>query len=313
MAAQYGHGILFGRDARSPLRAHQDCRASTLRPEKAREKEDSLVRSLAGGQRPALGATWPPRPRHGADARQSPLRPRAARILEARDRRRDRQVAPRPAAADRPGVGRRDDRPGDHLATRCRRCSASPPSAPSPRCGATCTSTSRGCRCASSTPRSPACSISRVMTDAEGIRNLVGTGLVQLVGSVVTAVLALGVLFYLNWHLTLVTISVLAAFGGVMSYAFRRLRPLFRERGKINAEVTGRLGAGPRRHPRRQGLHGGEARADRLREGRPPAAAQHRGVDDRRLGHDRHVHGHHRHHRRRDDRRRRARHRRAGR
>jgi ABC-type multidrug transport system fused ATPase/permease subunit len=84
--------------------------------------------------------------------------------------------------------------------------------------------------------------ISRVMTDAEGIRNLVGTGLVQLVGSVVTAVLALGVLFYLNWHLTLVTISVLAAFGGVMSYAFRRLRPLFRERGKINAEVTGRLG-----------------------------------------------------------------------
>jgi subfamily B ATP-binding cassette protein MsbA len=84
--------------------------------------------------------------------------------------------------------------------------------------------------------------ISRVMTDAEGIRNLVGTGLVQLVGSVVTAVLALGVLFYLNWHLTLATIAVLAAFGGVMSYAFRRLRPLFRERGKINAEVTGRLG-----------------------------------------------------------------------
>jgi subfamily B ATP-binding cassette protein MsbA len=103
--------------------------------------------------------------------------------------------------------------------------------------------------------------ISRVMTDAEGIRNLVGTGLVQLTGSVLTAVialcvllylnwkltlvtagLALVVLFYLNWHLTLVTIAVLAAFGGVMSVAFRRLRPLFRERGKINAEVTGRLG-----------------------------------------------------------------------
>jgi ABC-type multidrug transport system fused ATPase/permease subunit len=84
--------------------------------------------------------------------------------------------------------------------------------------------------------------ISRVMTDAEGIRNLVGTGLVQLVGSAVTAGLALVVLFYLNWHLTLVTIAVLGAFGGVMSVAFRRLRPLFRERGKINAEVTGRLG-----------------------------------------------------------------------
>jgi subfamily B ATP-binding cassette protein MsbA len=83
--------------------------------------------------------------------------------------------------------------------------------------------------------------ISRVMNDAEGIRNLVGTGLVQLVGSMVTAVFALGALLYLNWHLTLVTLLVLAAFGGAMSYAFRTLRPLFRERGKITAEVTGRL------------------------------------------------------------------------
>jgi subfamily B ATP-binding cassette protein MsbA len=83
--------------------------------------------------------------------------------------------------------------------------------------------------------------IARVMNDAEGIRNLVGTGLVQLTGSVVTAVLALGVLLYLNWQLTLATIAVLALFGGAMSYAFRTLRPLFRERGKIHAEVTGRL------------------------------------------------------------------------
>jgi subfamily B ATP-binding cassette protein MsbA len=83
--------------------------------------------------------------------------------------------------------------------------------------------------------------ISRVMNDAEGIRNLVGTGLVQLVGSIVTAVFALGFLLYLNWKLTLATILVLAAFGGAMSYAFRTLRPLFRERGKITAEVTGRL------------------------------------------------------------------------
>ena len=75
--------------------------------------------------------------------------------------------------------------------------------------------------------------ISRVMNDAEGIRNLVGTGLVQLTGSIVTAVLALGVLLYLNWHLTVVTVLVLAVFGGAMSYAFRTLRPLFRERGKI--------------------------------------------------------------------------------
>ena len=83
--------------------------------------------------------------------------------------------------------------------------------------------------------------ISRIMTDAEGIRNLVGTGLVQLTGSILTAILALVVLLYLNWRLTAVTIVVLGAFGGGMTMAFRRLRPLFRERGKINAEVTGRL------------------------------------------------------------------------
>src|SRR5438034_3266949 len=79
------------------------------------------------------------------------------------------------------------------------------------------------------------------MTDAEGIRNLVGTGLVQLTGSIVTALIALGVLLYLNWRLTTVTIVILGAFGGGMATAFKRLRPLFRERGQINAEVTGRL------------------------------------------------------------------------
>ncbi len=83
--------------------------------------------------------------------------------------------------------------------------------------------------------------ISRIMTDAEGIRNLVGTGLAQLTGSVVTALFALAYLFYLNWYLTLITIVALATFGGGMALAFKRLRPLFRERGKINAEVTGRL------------------------------------------------------------------------
>jgi ABC-type multidrug transport system fused ATPase/permease subunit len=83
--------------------------------------------------------------------------------------------------------------------------------------------------------------ISRIMTDAEGIRNLVGTGLVQLTGSIVTAIIAMGVLFYLNWRLTAVTVVILGLFGGGMATAFKRLRPLFRERGKINAEVTGRL------------------------------------------------------------------------
>src|SRR6185295_15614718 len=83
--------------------------------------------------------------------------------------------------------------------------------------------------------------ISRIMSDAEGIRNLIGTGLVQLVGGIVTAVIALGVLFWLNWKLTAATLLLLSAFGVVMAIAFSRLRPIFRERGKINAEVTGRL------------------------------------------------------------------------
>ena len=83
--------------------------------------------------------------------------------------------------------------------------------------------------------------VSRIMSDAEGIRNLVGTGLVQLVGGFVTALMGLTILFWLNWQLTVITILVLGAFGGGMAYAFNTLRPLFRERGKINAEVTGRL------------------------------------------------------------------------
>ena len=84
--------------------------------------------------------------------------------------------------------------------------------------------------------------ISRIMTDAEGIRNLVGTGLVQLIGGLVTASIALGVLFWLNWQLTAISILILGLFGGGMAFAFAKLRPLFRERGKLNADVTGRLG-----------------------------------------------------------------------
>jgi subfamily B ATP-binding cassette protein MsbA len=83
--------------------------------------------------------------------------------------------------------------------------------------------------------------ISRVMNDAEGIRNLVGSGLVQMVGGLVTAVIALGVLFYLNWQLTLISIVVLTLFATGMIVAFGKLRPLFRDRGKITAELSGRL------------------------------------------------------------------------
>ena len=83
--------------------------------------------------------------------------------------------------------------------------------------------------------------ISRIMTDAEGVRNLVGTGLIQLVGGLLTAIIGLGVLFALNWRLTTIMLVVLVSFGVLMAMAFSRLRPLFRERSVINAEVTGRL------------------------------------------------------------------------
>lgn len=84
--------------------------------------------------------------------------------------------------------------------------------------------------------------ISRIMNDAEGIRNLVGSGLVQLTGSIITALFAMTVLFYLNWKMTAITLIVLATFGGGLSYAFKVLRPLFRKRSEIYSEITGRLG-----------------------------------------------------------------------
>jgi ABC-type multidrug transport system fused ATPase/permease subunit len=86
--------------------------------------------------------------------------------------------------------------------------------------------------------------ISRIMNDAEGIRNLVGTGIGQIASGILSALVSLAVLFYLNWQITLITLTVLVIFGVVLSYAFGKLRPLFRERGKIQAEVTGRLNEG---------------------------------------------------------------------
>jgi ABC-type multidrug transport system fused ATPase/permease subunit len=83
--------------------------------------------------------------------------------------------------------------------------------------------------------------LSRVMTDAEGIRNLVGTGLVEVVGGVLTATIALIILLFLNLKLTAIALAILSLFGLVLLYAFKTLRPLFRERSKINAEVSGRL------------------------------------------------------------------------
>ncbi|HEV8198147.1 MAG TPA: ABC transporter ATP-binding protein [Gemmatimonadales bacterium] len=83
--------------------------------------------------------------------------------------------------------------------------------------------------------------LSRVMNDAEGIRNLVGTGLVQLAGGLVKAAIAMGALFWLNWRLTTGTLVVLLVFAGGMAFAFTKLRPIFRERNKLMAAVSGRL------------------------------------------------------------------------
>ena len=83
--------------------------------------------------------------------------------------------------------------------------------------------------------------VSRIMTDVEGVRNLIGTGLVQLVGGSFTAIVSLVILIKLNPWMTLFVFVPLSVFGVVALKAFKYIRPIFRTRGKINAEVTGRL------------------------------------------------------------------------
>jgi subfamily B ATP-binding cassette protein MsbA len=83
--------------------------------------------------------------------------------------------------------------------------------------------------------------VARIMSDVEGVRNLVGTGLVEFVGGLLTAVLAFLYLLHRSVTVTLTVFSVMAVFVFVLQYSFRIIRPIFRERAKINAEVTGRL------------------------------------------------------------------------
>jgi subfamily B ATP-binding cassette protein MsbA len=83
--------------------------------------------------------------------------------------------------------------------------------------------------------------VSRVMNDVEGVRNLVGTGLVQLIGGLLTAVVSLILLIRISPSMTLYTLIPISIFGLISMKAFSTIRPIFRERGKINAEVTGRL------------------------------------------------------------------------
>ncbi len=83
--------------------------------------------------------------------------------------------------------------------------------------------------------------VARIMTDVEGVRNLVGTGLLDFVGGVLTAVIVFVVLISINARMTILTVAILLVFGVILQKAFRTIRPIFRERAKINAEVTGRL------------------------------------------------------------------------
>src|SRR5580658_6364346 len=83
--------------------------------------------------------------------------------------------------------------------------------------------------------------VARIMSDVEGVRNLVGTGLVEFVGGMLTAVLSFLYLLHLSAIVTLTVFTVLGIFIFVLQYGFKTIRPIFRERGKINAEVTGRL------------------------------------------------------------------------
>jgi ABC-type multidrug transport system fused ATPase/permease subunit len=86
--------------------------------------------------------------------------------------------------------------------------------------------------------------VSRVMNDAEGIRNLVGTGLLQLFGGFVTAAIATGILFYLSTRLASIVFIAFFAFGGLLVWAFKTVRPLFKQRNEVNAQISGRLTEG---------------------------------------------------------------------
>lgn len=83
--------------------------------------------------------------------------------------------------------------------------------------------------------------VSRIMTDVEGVRNLVGTGLVQLVGGTLTAVISLFLLININAAMTFFVLVPVGIFAFIALKAFGRIRPIFRDRGKLNADVTGRL------------------------------------------------------------------------
>lgn len=83
--------------------------------------------------------------------------------------------------------------------------------------------------------------VSRIMSDVEGVRNLIGTGFVQLIGGMFTAILSFVILININAWMTLFVFAPLSVFAVIALKAFKYIRPIFKKRGKINAEVKGRL------------------------------------------------------------------------
>ncbi len=83
--------------------------------------------------------------------------------------------------------------------------------------------------------------VARIMSDVEGVRNLVGTGLIEFAGGILTAIIAFCILIRISSRMTLLTFGIFCIYGLLLRKAFTTIRPIFRERAKINAEVTGRL------------------------------------------------------------------------
>ena len=106
--------------------------------------------------------------------------------------------------------------------------------------------------------------VSRIMSDVEGVRNLIGTGLVDLTGGLLTACIAFVVLMRISPLMTGLAFGFLLFFGLALKKAFQTIRPIFRERGKINAEVTTPRRI-PRRHSRGKGYHAEIANASSRR------------------------------------------------
>ena len=117
--------------------------------------------------------------------------------------------------------------------------------------------------------------VSRIMSDVEGVRNLIGTGLIEFAGGIMTSIFALVILLRISVTMTVVAFGVLLVFAFGLSRAFKTIRPIYRARPKINAEVTGQAHGVARRRPRGEGLSRGRARRKSV-FGRRAAAARER-------------------------------------